>query len=621
MSYFDLESDNFQHYFKAIDKPYDVAIHKNETKWFNDTQQKIASLLSELLKDSEIDLSPPIHLDPLPDGSKKTIKRYILVQCLPKDYTKSLPKKNKYHRSAFIGLGIYIHSKDNVTFGIGVDDPSKKNAERKILQSSYKVWAIGKLSIKDSKLLLLPTDFDAIISEIKPVLNEYIKQFRQKFMNENNATDSLPKVEPTQYVAVPRQFPLNQILFGPPGTGKTYNTINKALAIIEIAKEDDLQKEDRTDLKGRFDNYLESGQIMFTTFHQNMSYEDFIEGIKPIPPKDGEQMTYKVKKGIFRKICKKAKKATRMSDSDFETAYEAFITYMKEKEVSEPIEFKTPARKSTFTVKVNGNNNLTVANRSAVSVTKEMLQQHLNGEKTTEDTYAPPVGDYLKTNFFQIPNYVLIIDEINRGNVSKIFGELITLIEDDKRLGEDEALKITLPYSKKKFGVPNNLYIIGTMNTADRSVEALDTALRRRFNFVEMPPNYDLPQLNTKICDYELVNILKTINKRIEKLLGRDNLIGHSYFLSVKNESDLKAAFQNKIIPLLQEYFFGDYGKIGLVLGNGFVEKDGSMDDFFTDFDYKAKVQLAKKETYCLKNVIDMKPETFKTALDNMKIK
>jgi 5-methylcytosine-specific restriction enzyme B len=135
----------------------------------------------------------------------------------------------------------------------------------------------------------------------------------------------------------------------------------------------------------------------------------------------------------------------------------------------------------------------------------------------------------------------LIIDEINRGNVSKIFGELVTLIEDDKRLNEAEALKITLPYSKEPFGVPNNLYIIGTMNTADRSVEALDTALRRRFSFVEMPPKYDLEQLKREICGYSLHNILETINTRIGKLLGKDNLIGHSYFLAVKTDGELKA--------------------------------------------------------------------------------
>ena len=167
-------------------------------------------------------------------------------------------------------------------------------------------------------------------------------------------------------------------------------------------------------------------------------------------------------------------------------------------------------------------------------------------------------------------NYVLIIDEINRGNVSQIFGELITLIEDDKRLGNSEALEDVLPYSKEKFGVPPNLYIIGTMNTADRSVEALDAALRRRFSFEEMLPKPEVIT-NREKGDKSIVEginlglVLETLNKRIELLVDKDHQIGHSYFLSVESIKDLKSAFQNKIIPLLQEYFFGDYGKIGTV--------------------------------------------------------
>ncbi len=184
--------------------------------------------------------------------------------------------------------------------------------------------------------------------------------------------------------------------------------------------------------------------------------------------------------------------------------------------------------------------------------------------------------------------YVLIIDEINRGNVSSIFGELITLIEDSKRLGNNEALTVTLPYSKEKFGVPSNLYIIGTMNTADRSVEALDTALRRRFVFEEMMPDCNL--LKEKILNFDnnkplnLSDLLKTINARIEVLLSRDNLIGHSYFLEVDGWDKLTETFYKNIIPLLQEYFYGDYGKIGLVLGEGFVKKEESKNDIFGSF-------------------------------------
>ena len=167
--------------------------------------------------------------------------------------------------------------------------------------------------------------------------------------------------------------------------------------------------------------------------------------------------------------------------------------------------------------------------------------------------------------------FVLIIDEINRGNVSQILGELITLIEPDKRLGNEEELEVTLPYSKEKFSVPSNLYIIGTMNTADRSVEALDTALRRRFSFEEMAPDYSLLEGSTSE-GINLAELLKTINNRIEGLLDKDHVIGHSYFLRVsKGEKTLQDVFFDEIIPLLQEYFYGNFGRIELVLGRGFV--------------------------------------------------
>lgn len=167
-------------------------------------------------------------------------------------------------------------------------------------------------------------------------------------------------------------------------------------------------------------------------------------------------------------------------------------------------------------------------------------------------------------------NYVFVIDEINRGNISKIFGELITLIEPSKRIGNKEEMYVKLPYSKKLFGVPNNVYIIGTMNTADRSISTIDTALRRRFMFVEMQPDTSLLE-GVKVEGLDIKKMLDNMNKKIEALYDREHTIGHAYFMDVKNNptiETLSQTFQNSILPLLQEYFYDDYEKIRLVLGD-----------------------------------------------------
>lgn len=172
-------------------------------------------------------------------------------------------------------------------------------------------------------------------------------------------------------------------------------------------------------------------------------------------------------------------------------------------------------------------------------------------------------------------NFVIVIDEINRGNVARIFGELITLLEDSKRLGREEERQAILPYSPEPFGVPQNVYVLGTMNTADRSLTQLDTALRRRFDFVEVAPDPSLLKDKGNALDIELDCLLETMNERIEELYDREHKIGHSYLMKVGSFEDLKTAFEKKIVPLLQEYFYDDYGKIRQVLSDRFVSNKG----------------------------------------------
>ncbi|BEK06491.1 McrB family protein [Campylobacter jejuni] len=404
-------------------------------------------------------------------------------------------------------------------------------------------------------------------------------------------------------------IPLNQIFYGSPGTGKTYHTIDKALEILGK------NLESRDDKKAKFDEYVKKGQIVFTTFHQSYGYEEFVEGIKPRidSEENSKEIEYEIKDGIFKELCEKAldnyENSILNADElnkkiELKEKVENFLNWLLE--TNEPIGktkggnfFVIEIDNKTIVIYSEGIERFDGIFNLNLSIFMELLKckdEFNNATEMFKKVFNRDYADRTHTYYFNLVKkfkayekqltakiennknndnslkpYIIIIDEINRGNVSKIFGELITLIEPSKRIGEKEELKVTLPYSGEKFGVPKNVYIIGTMNTADRSITSLDTALRRRFEFVEMMP--DVSKLSMDCEGINLQELLKAINTRIEYLLDREKTIGHAFFVSVENLEDLKKVFQNKIIPLLQEYFYNDYVLIDAVLNkNGMLE-------------------------------------------------
>ena len=621
----------------------------------------------------------------------------------------------------------------------------------------YNLTSVDAPNQFDTLLKKLYDDFEIVIApddqinKNKEVLDQISYQdiykaqiFFWMYRIENNTNNTDPSQD-SEIADMTTKFPLNQILYGAPGTGKTYLTKKIAVEIIN-----GVGKRNRTEILNEYEELKNLGNIKFTTFHQSMSYEDFVEGIRP--EEVNGQIIYEKKPGIFKELCTVAKSANvvnnyldinfdncnyfKMSlgglqnlekhqwsvdngllflgwgdDKDFTEfknieEWTVFRDKFKEKypELVKESKYVIQAVFSFQRMKIGDIVLVSKGNKiiDAVGVVEgdyfyddkkdldhyqfrkvKWLATDLNlnsnvfvnkgiSQRTIYQFYDKDVKkDFLKEMFKKESrsiqkNYVLIIDEINRGNVSAIFGELITLLEADKRKGiyqnNDEYIETILPYSNEVFSVPDNLYIIGTMNTADRSVEAMDTALRRRFSFTEMPSDPDLVKANKIIYDtlwqYEdvgwddsrwievenglkelfefnleweddkrelwnsytkegyniddaeklnpyfkerinLNTILKTINDRIEFLIDKDHQIGHSYLLKVKCLKDLSDIFANNIIPLLEEYFYGDYGKIGLILGGGFVTSETISGEniLAQNFSYNTEI-LDEKEVF-----------------------
>lgn len=447
-----------------------------------------------------------------------------------------------------------------------------------------------------------------------------------------------------------REIPLNLILYGPPGTGKTYSTKKRAVEIC-----DEKEFTDNAEIKKRYNDLVNEGQIEFITFHQSYGYEDFIEGIKPVlnNNSDNGSISFTIEDGVFKKFCNNdndndndnehryllslfegagnlyltKKHGYRMFFNDLKKNYDKYFDENKELKPSLPnsikiseikIKYKNKEFKNTQVILRKFNNNNENTKTVQIRILNRELYNKLRDDRIT-NIYL--IMENENSGILLAPqNRVFIIDEINRGNISKIFGELITLIEEDKR----DEMKVKLPYSHQDFTVASNVYIIGTMNTSDRSIALLDTALRRRFKFEELMPNYDETLLSTNNIQglsFSPNEFLKKLNTAISFLYDPDHQIGHSYFMEndeainfSKDSNKFIDIWYDNIIPLIREYFYNDWEKLEYLLGDFIKIKKANFDDGkISEIDEKTKDEVELKYGSVVNRDYDSDFEKFKS--------
>ena len=569
------------------------------------TEQYIAIGWSALGDLSELNIS-----------TKKDIEK-LLKEHPPYDSNNSLASRKAgeiYNFLEKINHGDIILAQEGSSIqGIGIVSGDYEYVEGKTFPHTRKVtWSVFTPSLRNeqgNRTTVYEVNNLSVIQELDSLLN--ISQQNQQRGHED------------------MKMPLNQILYGPPGTGKTHRIISEYFPKFTTKVEDSEQY--HKELIGQYTWWQVVAATVYDLQSCNVTQilnHEFIKAKASISnQKSVRAMIWSMLQQHTKHECEHVKYAKRNDPLFFSKDENSIWTIDKNivendtPEIKAFLEAWNMSPEQGMDDKLRCYEFVTFHQSFTYEDFVEGIKPIMEGDEDEESSsigYTIIDGVFKKicvrARLDEKNDYAIFIDEINRGNISQIFGELITLIEEDKREGKPNEIKLRLPYSKKIFSVPRNLYIIGTMNTADRSVEALDTALRRRFSFEEILPQPNLikskgrlKEQNGILNGIDLSDILATINLRIEKLKDKDHMIGHSYFMNVETLQDLKLSFQRCIIPLLQEYFYGDYGKIGLIIGASFFDENEAQDqnesEIFANFGDYNSTNFSNKPIYRLLDV------------------